>query len=586
MDQGTDTLFHDRWSQGLRWLANIGWLAVWIYVGVVMLSVLGQPIGPLDECIPLISARMVHQGLKPAVDFWTFYPPMLYYVLSAGFSVFGQTVFLTRFFAGGVYLVFLCVTARFFRGEFPAFRPLIPWIVLLQAVSLGPNLILTCWPSLALSCISVMIYLSVRRSSAVRRDWLMALAGFVAGLSLLLRVNFGLYGVAVVAFDLVFMRMLSGKADSEPYYATPLRSLLSFAGGLVLSNALFYGPVYGTDSKIVFAQSVVAVSGLIRKFGFLKFGRLGFIAIALPTGGLALKMFADEGFSSGFFISAATSLAIVGVAVALRLNSVVVMGIPALEIGLIVLLHKFVRRIGHPEMCLLVFYACLMHYYLSRADILHLAPLWVVAAMLAPFLILSSSVTGPKQVSAEGKALAALFAATIILFLLPGHQPGADLIRLGAARLTAVVHSPGISDGKRFFSSEPSGPWAGISDPDEAAAMRFVLSVSPPTEPVFVSIAHHSLGFVNDLRFYWLSDKPIVLRHASLDAATLDAPGQAGIIADLKARRIRYAVLEDTQFYGTETGYVGSTMLDEYLASHYQAMASFGRFGIFRRKEE
>ena len=128
----------------------------------------------------------------------------------------------------------------------------------------------------------------------------MALSGLVAGFSLLLRVNFGLYAVAVVVFDLVFVRMLSGKADSEPYYATPLRSLLLFAGALVLSNVLFYGPVYGTDSKIVFAQSVTAVNGLMRKFGFLTFRPPGLIAIALPVGGLALKMLADEEFSSAF----------------------------------------------------------------------------------------------------------------------------------------------------------------------------------------------------------------------------------------------------------------------------------------------
>ena len=87
-----------------------------------------------------------------------------------------------------------------------------------------------------------------------------------------------------------------------------------------------------------------------------------------------------------------------------------------------------------------------------------------------------------------------------------------------------------------------------------------------------------------DLRFYWLSDKPIVLWHTALDAITLDAPAQAGIIADLNARRIQYAVLEDTQFYGTETGYIGSTMLDEYLASHFQPMATPDVSGFFAAK--
>ena len=154
---------------------------VCLYVAIVVIAVLGGPIGYFDESIMLVSARLVQQGFKPHIDFWSTYPPVYYYVAAAAFGVFGQTVLVYRCLNAFLYVFFLLFTSRFFWSEFPHFRRLIPCTVLLAAVGIGPNMNLQFWPAYATAWLALLTYLQGWRGSDAARCWKIALSGLLAG---------------------------------------------------------------------------------------------------------------------------------------------------------------------------------------------------------------------------------------------------------------------------------------------------------------------------------------------------------------------------------------------------------------------
>ena len=125
---------------------------------------------------------------------------------------------------------------------------------------------------------------------------------------------------------------------------------------------------------------------------------------------------------------------------------------------------------------------------------------------------------------------------------------------------------------------------------DEREALQFVRSKTSPADPIFVGVADHSRLFWNDVRAYWLADRPVGARYLMFDPGIVtEAPAQTEIIADLERRKVQYALIDhealaafaDRTFI--ERGYVGCGLLDEYLASHFRETARFGEFTVLGR---
>jgi len=74
-----------------------------------------------DEAIPLVAADLMLHGRKAAVDFLSFYPPLYYYLILAGFQSVGRSALVPTFFAAVMYVVFSIAVARFFWKSFRIF---------------------------------------------------------------------------------------------------------------------------------------------------------------------------------------------------------------------------------------------------------------------------------------------------------------------------------------------------------------------------------------------------------------------------------------------------------------------------------
>jgi hypothetical protein len=572
------------------------WLAVWLYVAFLAIAVLGRPIGPIDEPYLLVGGRLVQQGYKPCVDFWCIYPPVYYYLPAAGLEVFGQTVLVSRCWSALLYVLFLLSTARFFSHQFPHFRRLIPCAVLLVALAVVPNIALPVWPACAISWLALLTYLAGWRGPEGGRRWRIALSGLLAGVTLLMRANFGLYVAAVVVCDLVLVWLFDNAGQSRFRRRSILAAGALFATPLVLSNAVFYACLYGRDTGLVLAQSVLTMQRAMASHRFipLEVSAGTACSLAVPMLWFAIRLLAGADRLSGkWSIPAALSCALAGMGFAIRNHPAIALYIPALEIALIAAVYALVLRLSRSEMCLLLLYTFVLHYYLSRADDWHMAPLLLIGAILVPYLLFSPAGTPAHRptFAAMGSAFAVVVAVACALPSVAGLQPLAMDFRTGIGLLANGFPSRRVSDGERILYGAPAGPWALLCDrPDEMEALRFIRSRTSRADPIFVGVADHSRVFANDVRAYWLADRPVGVRYILFDPGiATEAPAQTEMISDLERRKVQYALIDhkdpttlaDSAF--TKRGYVGSRLLDEFLASHFRETARFGKFTVLAR---
>jgi hypothetical protein len=96
---------------------------------------------------------------------------------------------------------------------------------------------------------------------------------------------------------------------------------------------------------------------------------------------------------------------------------------------------------------------------------------------------------------------------------------------------------------------------------------------------------------MNDLRIYWLSSRPIGVRTFQLESGiATEAEVQREIIADLEQNHVQWLIIDRRPEAGDETfirrGYVGSTLLDNYIRVNFQEQAHFDHFLVLRQQND
>src|ERR1039457_4208203 len=77
------------------------------YAAVFAFQSVLTPLNPFDECITILAARAVANGMTPHGDFWTDYPALTYWIIAAAFKIFGNSYFVARFVSLAFYLAVL-----------------------------------------------------------------------------------------------------------------------------------------------------------------------------------------------------------------------------------------------------------------------------------------------------------------------------------------------------------------------------------------------------------------------------------------------------------------------------------------------
>ena len=569
-------------------------LLPWVYALAIVVSSMAAEIEEFDDALPLVLGSLVQHGAIPTIDFRAFYPPVGPYVTAAAFSLFGRTVIATRILGGGIYLLVLFLLHRLLLRHFQgsAARAM---VVLLAAATLGRAVAIPAWPGFGLAMAALLVYLLSREGGALARLTL-GLSGALTGLALLYRLNFGGYVALIVAIDLLIEGCPMDRAAWRArQWRTPLFNGAIFGAPLLACVLAICFCVYGNRIVEGIIEFSYTSQKLMAKFRFidLRWSLRLSGAIVFPAVWFCLRLLSKTGKLSWRYLPAmALGLGSVILAGARGSDASVVPAIILCQLAGVIGLHFFVLPLARLERVFLLFYILQLHYYLTRADHMHLKFLPYSAGLLLILLAPGAMRTGEAGNIIFGRAIE-LVGCAVLIWAVCWPQSKVSVWNLGHGfkLMTEVcLHLP-FEDSERVLAfPTPPAAWTLVYPAaDELKALRHLRMVTSKADPIFVGVQDHSRVFFSDLRMYWLSGRPIGVRDFQLeDRTTTEAPVQRGIIHDLDRNHVNWVVIDRKPYEGDEPfirrAYSGSTLLDEFIVQNFEEESHFGRYAILRRR--
>lgn len=566
----------------------------WVYALLIVVSSMAAPVEEFDDAIPLVLGALVQHGAIPTIDFRSFYPPLGPYVTAAAFNLFGRTVVAPRILGGVIYLLVLVLLARLLARRSQEPGPSVGLTILLVAATLGRVIAIPAWPGFGLAMVALLVYLLSQQGGGFARLTL-GLSGALTGLALLYRVNFGGYVVLIIAADLMIegwpINRLGWQAGR---WRQPLLKGVIFIAPMLACLSIFCFGIYGNRLVEGISEFTVTSQKLMSQYRFVdlrwSFKLAG--ALLLPAVWFSLRLLSNTGKLSWRFLPAfALGLGVLTLAVARGHHASVVAILVLCQFAGVIVLHFLVLPLSRLERVFLLFYVLQLHYYLSRADHMHLKFLPFAAVLLLALL-------WPERVRAResenvlfsrGLVLAGS-AALIWAVFWPQAKVSLSNLGYGIDLLTDVSLHRGVADSDRVLGSAATGTaWEFVYPaPDELRALRHLREVTASTDPIFVGVQNHSKIFYNNLRIYWLSGRPIGAREFQLeDRIATEAAVQRAIVRDLNQNHVNWAIVDRKQDEGdapfVRRAYTGSTLLDTFILENFQEESHFGQYAILRR---
>ena len=560
------------------------------YVAVNIVSSLAVPVGKFDESIPLVDGMLILRGYTPNLDFYSFYPPLNFYLNAALFRLLGRTIIAVRIFGAITFVGVLALAMSFYRS-LRVSGPIAAAAVLLIATSIGAAVNLAAWPGFAISLAMLLLYVCGQNSERFR-FWLLAGSGLLGAAALLSRVNFGGYAVVAISLDLVqrFWFRDSDRFSVRDELKAASAIVLPLIAGVVGFCLWVYGGKVGAGLSefIVSAQKLMALRG----FFPLQYKADLASALGLPFFWFFFRMvYGTDRIRARSFVPLILCAALLMVAHAGREHLTIAMTVVAMELLAVFLMHLFLFRLYSEELTILLFFCCLLHYYFSRADWFHWRLLPIAASFLIPFAFPrhDSSQHRHAYVTTSPTALAVITAAAFVFVSAFEFRPDLSGVRAGWEVAASFVRDYGATDTDRMLGNTNSPPaWSSVyPDGSELQALRYMRERTDESTPLFVGVKEHAKVYNTDLRMYWLADRPLGARTFQLETRiATEAPVQEGIIDDLERDKRTWIILDcemggDPEY--SRLNYQGSHLLDNYIEENFGAEATFGRYVVLSR---
>ena len=577
------------------------WALLCSYVFVLVVSIVSSSLTGFVECLPLVTAELFGRGRLPGIDFQSIYPPGSDYLLSTAFHWFGKTVLAQRAIHTILLAAVIAAVTQLFRRRAERLRPLAPLMTLIVAMGIGtfgclfPN-----WLGSGAALLALTVYASEPCSGENYSRRRLAIVGALAGAASLLRFNFSLYVACVVAADLVATEWRAG--GGRPKGFRPRRvaaDLCVFGGPLLAVAAAGWVALYGAKSISAFGVILPAARAAIEpRFMDIPFSP-GWIVIWPCVWTCLREVFRSGRLSGKVLLALLPAPILLGALAAGRSHPAAALWLTALGVANVVFLHAVIGGFDRAEFCFLLYFAVVLHYYLTSADGYHAAPFHPILSMTLPLLFSPRSAAQATSDGRYGRWTVLLILAAMIAPEVRGPgatmQPKAEAFLAGLRSLRSAAAR--ISDADRLAARAANTPWildvfdpkAAIYQGDESKAIAFLRNSTGPDEPIFVGVRDHSRVGTNDLRIYWLADRMPGSRYVQLDAGVASREEtQRRIVSDLNRNRVRWAVLEDTSAGSDNLEILerlgpGSLLLDEFLARNYRSVATFGPFTVCER---
>lgn len=234
------------------------------------------------------------------------------------------------------------------------------------------------------------------------------------------------------------------------------------------------------------------------------------------------------------------------------------------------------RAIPDPEsfmtFSLVTFGLFLFNQALNRSDYIHIFPALMLALMTSGAFVYKCA-----QMVKVFSIKYGLYILLIFIFTINSYSAFGKLI-------FALIYFP---PWECYSSLDKAGCVS--TDKDQTNAIQYIQNQSSIGEPIFVGNDKHDQIYINDIGFYFLSDRVSATRFHELHtgvATTL--PVQIEIVQEVENHIANWVILRESEF-NTEPNdsgiSSGVTYLDDFLKLNYHFVTEFGKYRIFRLNE-
>ena len=533
------------------------WLGVaveFVVAVLLQIAVMDFHAWTYDESLSLYGAVRVLHGQVPFRDFWTLYPPGIFWTLAGMFRVFGVSVLCDRIvFIGSnaitaVAMVYVLdrLTQRWWLSRIAAGTALV-W------VSVRPSYAFAIYPALAM--ILVATACMVRRWEGGRARWAVW-AGVALGIAALYRHDLAVFSlIALGAASVVDHLRRSAAERSGLIGADAVR--------MCCAMALVVVPVAVWLIIRVSAHDLYYDLFYFPKAIYAKVRSLPFPTVSQTLHGFLHPVTADEPALGNIEYN------------------IVWLPVLAVLAALPVLVSGWRRRRDEGWRLTGVLALTLLTALLFLKGFVRVSPLHMAPGVVVSFALIACLVARMQGASA-GFRIGVVFVVACaglcaLASLHTGYLEFRHNVRMarGTSRdglsFAAACHpEAGLERGRCMFLPQ-----------DESKAILFLESESSPEERIFAGVPRYDLLHASDIQFYFFSGRDAATKwYDFVPAVETTAPIQKEMICELARNRTRYVVRDDTPFElePNESRFSsGVNVLGEYIDRNYVMQRRFGQ---------
>ncbi len=538
-------------------MANLANLIKKITLGIIPiivgLSFLAQGLDIFDEPIQLMGSKLILAGKIPHVDYWSFYPPLNYYLGALSFKILGESYLSHRLISIFIYFI----TLFFLNKIINEFEDKIYYKKLIIYIALGFVLFM---PYSSAFYLMVLICFLYNVKEIFQKPIVL---GLLAGVLFLFRVNFAIYTLFTLLITEFFYKELK------------LTDLLKIIIGFLITPIMFINYQDININNFIYETIIFPMMNMqaerVRSVDLKDLAIISIIITYLAVlryKNTILELIAAILFLIAVFITGKYNQAYLSL-------SFLILFIP-----LIALLE--IR--GEIQVSKIVFFIKLLcifniHYFLSRADGFHVLPLIIISILLINF-----DINLIKGRLIKGFSVVTYF--SIFLYLSPIYFNMANnIINLYAYKNDFVNKFKDISDYSIYDNFRYSELFPNYIN--EKLTINYLRDKIDKNGNFYVGSIDNSNIFITNMRLYYL------MANGNLPYYFMGEPGlttrcdvQRRIIEDIKIGRINYIVLFDEKKYADidfkRRNHHGCADLDKYIHSNYSLDVKFGDYYIFK----
>lgn len=516
---------------------GVGMFGVW-QAALATLAVFHKGIGNYDEGVLLTGANQLLWGKLPYRDFYSNYPPGVFLLIAAGFKLAGVSVAVERTIGFALHLGVALgagrVSGRLIGRRFSwvVAALVLTWLVRLGVVAYAWLAGLT----IALFACELWAWAQVCRRAAAY-----GAVGVALGVLSWFRHDLFVYFVLTLsALGAIWLYRALRAGDRAP-----LRAMLWTGFGSVVAAGLMWVPV-------------LALAGFERVSADLYFDQ---VRHTMPARVLPMP----ELFSMGSASWSPVELPAFLVNPFARAVFLTLLG-PALAVAAFFL----PRASGLKDRSLIVWPGALafavIPQMMGRTDIYHALFTITPGLMLSWFWLHGGA-------GRSFRAIAAWPAAILgaVLLYAPVH------IWPAPAPVAAKPHSSGLARAGKTPVSRA-----------RKRALSFINEHTKAGDPIYVGLMDHRWTRKNDMDLYYLSDRVGATRYMQFDPNLANTERiQLQMIADLERVQPAIAILSTARQRGkepNESQNKGSSLIDQYLRTHYRKTGRADRFVLAVRR--